>query len=65
MTYIVVGPVIGLLTPYTCAFGYAMKDADTPIHDVIRLSDERMYADKAATKQRTLEQGGMLHGRTQ
>ena len=51
-------------TPYRCAFGYAMKGQLDQLHDVICISDERMYENKAEMKRQTLEQGGTLHGRT-
>lgn len=37
-------------TKYVCAFGYAMKDENTNIEEVIRISDERMYKNKAMLK---------------
>lgn len=39
-------------TPYVCAFGMATKQEGAHIEDVIKLSDERMYADKAAVKKK-------------
>ena len=50
-------------TPYACAFGYAMHTPDDALQDVIVTSDERMYADKAEMKRKTLAQGGTLRGR--
>ena len=50
-------------TPYACAFGYAMKGELDQLRDVICIADERMYADKAEMKRRTLAQGGTLHDR--
>lgn len=37
-------------TPYVCAFGYAMVDEKTSVLEAIRVSDERMYANKAELK---------------
>lgn len=42
-------------TDYVCAFGYAMKERGENIDDVIRESDEKMYADKAETKRQRAE----------
>ena len=38
-------------TSYVCAFGYAMCGPDTDVQQAIKLADERMKEDKAATKQ--------------
>lgn len=50
-------------TPYTCAFGYALKTPDNTIHDVVSEADARMYSDKAAIKQAMAERGTPLHAR--
>lgn len=47
-------------TPYTCAFGYAMKEPNGDVADAIRESDKRMYADKAELKKKRSETSGDL-----
>ncbi len=37
-------------TPYVCAFGYAMRRSGMALMDAIRVSDARMYEDKALLK---------------
>ena len=37
-------------TKYVCAYGYQMKNKNDDIDEIIRLSDEKMYEDKAIIK---------------
>ena len=50
-------------TPYSCAFGYAVKGPADSVADAVRASDHRLYEDKAAMKRAIREQGGVLHDR--
>ncbi len=50
-------------TPYTCAFGYAMRGADETLERVLVAADEKMYEDKARCKREILAQGGTPHFR--
>ena len=50
-------------SPYTCAFGLAMRQPDDTQEQFLVAADERMYADKAALKQAVLARGGTLHRR--
>ena len=50
-------------TPYVCAFGYEGRREGVTLEEMIRVSDQRMYENKAALKQAVLDQGGALHVR--
>ncbi len=50
-------------TPYSCAFGCAVREGGEPLKDVISRSDKAMYADKDAIKRALLERGGTVHNR--
>ena len=50
-------------TPYTVAFGFAVRKAGEALESAIVAADARMYEDKAAIKRGILEQGGTLHSR--
>lgn len=50
-------------TPYSCAFGIALKDPDEALRDVVLQADERMYADKEQMKQEMEKKGIPLHMR--
>ena len=43
-------------TPYTCAFGYAMKKPDSSVEEAITEADARMYADKKEIKENNEQQ---------
>ena len=50
-------------TPYSCAFGCAMKKPDDLIHAAVTLADKRMYDDKAAMKKVSLNSDNPVHFR--
>ena len=50
-------------TSYVCAFGYAMCTPDTPMDEILRIADSRMYADKAAIKKDLEDRGISVHNR--
>ena len=50
-------------TPYTCAFGLAMRTPGAPVESVLRDADAKMYEDKAALKQEALADGNAIHFR--
>ncbi|MCR5663965.1 MAG: GGDEF domain-containing protein [Oscillospiraceae bacterium] len=50
-------------TPYTCAFGFAMKKKGSSVYDTVLKADEMMYADKEAIKQAFSEAGKTFHSR--
>ena len=37
-------------TPYSCAFGYAMREPNRSVFETIRVSDQKMYENKAEMK---------------
>ena len=39
-------------TPYTCAYGYEMRIKKEDIEDIVRISDQKMYTNKALLKRR-------------
>ena len=50
-------------TPYTCAFGVAVKEEGGVLSNAIRKADERMYINKAEMKREMKEKGTPLHMR--
>lgn len=50
-------------TPYTCAFGVAIKQPGEVLSTVIRRADDRMYINKAEMKREAEEKGVPLHMR--
>ncbi len=50
-------------TPYTCAFGYAMRSPGESIDAVLSAADAKMFEDKAAFKNEILTRGGTPHFR--
>ena len=48
---------------YTCAFGYAMCDAETSVDESMKIADIRMYENKAAIKKEMASKGVTIHTR--
>ncbi len=50
-------------TPYTCAFGYALRSRGDDLEEAITEADGKMYENKAAMKKEMAEKGEILHSR--
>ena len=50
-------------TPYTCAFGYSMKESGDTMKTLLGRADAEMYRNKAEIKKTLLESGQALHNR--
>ena len=48
---------------YTCAFGYAMCNAETSVDEAMKIADIRMYENKAAIKKEMASKGVTIHTR--
>lgn len=49
-------------TPYSCAFGYAMRHEES-VSDVLKKADSNMYEDKRNIKQKLMKEGKEIHTR--
>ncbi len=51
-------------TPYTCAFGYDVREPGETVEAAVRRSDTKMYENKVKMKEEALKRGEVLHPRT-